>query len=329
MEQINKSKTEYIERKKEIKTFTKEFNLLENNILSNIFKVINDNIKCLFDEIKRLSALYEENKSKIQNLNKEPNDILILEKKFNIKYKFEEYRPANSDVNNKNDSSVIPKIHKAIGLELDKIISIDKNTSNDKDNNIIYIILMDKFINDENDLDDKEKYFLKNLFKSGKYINELLTTLNTIRNKKDFIHNRKKYDILLVIFREIIEQVSFSDEKDHEIVKLLLILMETFYYYEGEKKIFLNNIIKLPNEIKDNNFWINYIEIEIQNEYEKNKNKKKKPTRIEYIIFVSNIIHLKEYVVKNEKISQILQYFQDKYKFSVQELEVIQNQLKI
>ena len=113
-----------------------------------------------------------------------------------------------------------------------------------------------------------------------------------------------------------------------------MILSETFYYKSENKKIFLNNVLKLPPELKDIKFWIRYIEIEIDNENErvsnnKNKNKNKKTAKIEYIVLLSNLTHLREYMGDKVKMKEIINYFKDKYKFSVDDFDIIKSQLNI
>ena len=113
-----------------------------------------------------------------------------------------------------------------------------------------------------------------------------------------------------------------------------MILSETFYYKSENKKIFLNNILKIPKELKDYKFWIQYIELEIEKENRKmsdanNKNKNKKKTKYEYIVLISNITHLKEYIGEKEQLKNIIVYFKDKYNFSVDDYDIIKSQLNI
>ena len=107
----------------------------------------------------------------------------------------------------------------------------------------------------------------------------------------------------------------------------MLILSETFHYKEGDKKIFLNNVIKTPEELKHSIFWIKYIEQEIEIEYKKYENKKN--TRYEYIVLLSNTTHLKEYSIPKNIMKDIVEYFIEKYNFTVEEIDIIKEQLKI
>ena len=106
-----------------------------------------------------------------------------------------------------------------------------------------------------------------------------------------------------------------------------MILSETFHYKDGDKKIFLNNLIKMPKELRDTEFWIKYIEMEIEIEYKKYENKVN--SRYEYIVLLSNTTHLKEYLLEKEKMQEIIEYFQKKYKITDEEIDIIKEQLKI
>ena len=111
-----------------------------------------------------------------------------------------------------------------------------------------------------------------------------------------------------------------------------MIISETFYYKNENNKIFLNNVLNLPNEIKNDKFWIRYIEIEIEKENNNNylnKTKDKNNSKFEYIVLLSNLTHLKEYISDKEKLKFIIEYFIDKYKFSDEDIEIIKSQLQL
>ena len=104
-----------------------------------------------------------------------------------------------------------------------------------------------------------------------------------------------------------------------------MILTETYFIKEGEKKIFLIGSIKLPKKIKESDFWIKYLEHEINIESKKYENKRY--SRYEYIVLISNTTHLNEFFVPKEVIEEIVEYFKKKYKFSNEEYEIIKGQL--
>ena len=326
----------YIAKINEIGNDIQEFNITENTILNNIFRIFEQKLINLLQEVKNFSQFYEHNKNVIQNLNIELKNNLMSDIRLQINYKFEEYTPKFADIKNQKDLKVIQKMNKLIGFEFDKIKTNNKNNSglNDKilydkdiDDNLLFILLMDKFVGDKNILNEEEKNLMQNLFNQEKYINEFLNKLNKIRINKQIFNTKEKFEVLVYFFNIIFSKISFSNKKFHELVKFLLILTETFFYKEGDKKVFLNSVITMPKELKDGKFWIQYIEFEIENEYKKYENKKN--TRFEYIVLLSNTTHLTEFLIEKEIIREIIEYFKDKYKYSLEEIDIIKEQLKL
>ena len=338
LEDINNNKKAFNMKIDELSNEIKDFNINENDILYDIFKIFNDNFTTLLNEVNKYYLLFENNKKLIKDLNIELSNNLLLESKINMDYQFEEYNPKFTDINNKKHLSVIQKMNNLIGFEFDKFKSNNNsnninddninNSDNNTDNNALFILLMDKYTNVEYKLNDKEKNLLKGLFNQEKYIKEFLNKLNNVRINKKLFNTKEKFDILIELFNEIYTKVSFGDEKKHELVKFLMILSETFFYKEENEKIFLNSFIKFPPELKDIKFWIKYIEIEIENEIKKYK-KNQKNSKYEYIVLLSNTTHLKEYIVEKDKIKEVIDYFQEKYNFSNDDIDTIKNQLKI
>ena len=326
----------YISKVNEIGEDIRQFNFAENNIVYDIFKVFEENLTNLIKEIKNYCIIYEHNKKLIEDLNIELGNNMIYDDRIYQNYQFEEYTPQSADINNQVDLSVIKRMNKLIGFEFDKIKtnkmrdSIDPFNEiimyNNIDDNLLFILLMDKFTDKESILNEKETNLMKKLFSQEKYIREFLNKLNNLRIDKKFFNNKERFNILFEFFTLIYTKISFADKKWHDLVKFLMILSETFNYKEGDKKIFLNTILETPQELKDSQFWIHYIEIEIENEYKKYKDKK--AAKYEYIVLLSNSTHLKEFSVPKETIIEILQYFQDKYKFTNEEVDLLKKQLK-
>ena len=327
----------YLAKINEIGNEIQEFNITENNMLYDIFKTFEQKIITLLKEVNNYCIFYEHNKQLIQDLNIELGNNLVYDDRIYINYKFEEYTPKFTDINNQKDLAVIQKMNKLIGFEFDKIKTNHENNeiklpdnilyNKDMDENLLFILLMDKFTSGEILLNEKEKNLMKDLFKQEKYIKEFLSKLNRIRSNKLIFNTKEKFNILLDFFNVIYSQVSFNDNKSHELIKFILILSETFYYKDGQQKIFLNNVINIPKEMKNTQFWIKYIEIEIKNEYKKYESTKN--ARYEYIVLLSNTTHLKECFLEKETMKEIIEYFKNQYKFTIEENEIIKEQLNI
>ena len=328
----------YIAKINEIGNYMQQFNINENKILFDIFKIFEENIINLLKEINNYCLIYEANKKLIKDLNIELGNNIIFDERIYMNYQFEEYNPKFADINNPIDFSVIQKMNKLIGFEFDKIKTNKRNHSkeenilfdsiqyNNIDDNLLFILLMDKFTDGENILNEKEIKLMKHLFNQDKYIYQFLSRLNKIRINKQVFSKKDNFNILLDFFNLIYSKISLTNDNSHQLIKFLMILSETFYYKFDDKKIFLNSVIKTPKELKESNFWIKYIELEIKIE---SKNYDKKNARYEYIVLLSNTTHLKEYSLPKEEIKKIIKYFQDKFKISKEEIDIINGQLNI
>ena len=327
----------YISKINEIGNDIQEFNITENDILYDIFKNFEQKLAFLIKEVNKFCLLYDHNKKLIQDLNIELGNNMIYDNRLYINYKFEEYTPKFTDIENQNDLSVIQKMNKLIGFELDKIKT--NNSTNNKnlidnilynkdiDDNLLFILLMDKFIGEESILNGKEKTLLINLLNQEIYIKQFLQRINNIRINKFIFNKKEKFELLLEFFNIIFSKLPLGEQKYHELVKILMILSETFFYKDGENKIYLDNVVAIPKELKETKFWIRFIELEIEIEYKKYENKKN--IRYEFIVFLSNTTHLREYLNEKEKKIEIIEYFKNKYKFTIEELDIIKEQLKI
>lgn len=328
----------YIAKINEIGNDMQQFNINENKILFDIFKIFEENIINLLKEINNYCLIYEANKKLIKEINIELGNNIIFDERIYMNYQFEEYNPKFADINNPIDFSVIQKMNKLIGFEFDKIKTNKRNHSkeenilfdsiqyNNIDDNLLFILLMDKFTDGENILNEKEIKLMKHLFNQDKYIYQFLSRLNKIRINKQVFSKKDNFNILLDFFNLIYSKISLTNDNSHQLIKFLMILSETFYYKFDDKKIFLNSVIKTPKELKESNFWIKYIELEIKIE---SKNYDKKNARYEYIVLLSNTTHLKEYSLPKEEIKKIIKYFQDKFKISKEEIDIINGQLNI
>ena len=335
---INKNQRTYIAKINEIGNDIQEFNITENNILFNLFKLFEEHIISLLKEVNNFCRLFDHNKKLIKDLNLELGNNLIYDNRLYFNYQFEEYSPKFTDINNQKDYAVIQKMNKLIGFEFDKIKSNNPNIINDNekndnnkykniDNNLLFLLLMDKLTGGESALNEKEKKLMKNLLEEEKYVKEFLNKLNKIRINRQLFNNKERFNVLLEFFNVIYSKVSFGDKNSHDLAKFLMILSETFFYNDGDDKIFLNNVITIPKELKDTKFWIDYINLEIELEYKKYVNKKN--SRYEFIVLLSNTTHLKEYMVGKENILKIIDYFKDKCKLTDDEIEVLKEQLQI
>ena len=327
---------EYLDKINEIGNDIKCFNIDENNLLYNLLKSFEENDLAILKELNNFCLFYEHNKKLIDSLNLELNNVLVNDERIYKNYIFEEYIPIFKNINDQKDMNVIQKMSELVGFEFDKIKT---NNSNNKgksdihlnyqniDNNLLFILLMGKFTGGEALLSLKEKDMLINLFKDQNYMNEFLLRLNKIRMDKYLFKHKQNFDYLIEFFNYIFSTISLTDENAHELIKVLMILSETFFYKDGDNKIFLISSINVPKEIRETEFWIKYLEFEIC--LESKKDEKKMFSRYEYIVLISHTTHLKEFGVPKEKIIEIVEFFKNKYNFTNEEMDIIKEQLNL
>ena len=327
---------EYIDKINEIGNDIKCFNIDENNLLYNILKSFEENDLAILKELNNFCLLYEHNKKLIDALNLELSNTLINDDRIYTNYVFEEFVPKFKSIKDQKDLLVIQKMNESIGFEFDKIKTNNSNNEEKNDchinyqnidNNLLFILLMGKFTNGETLLTKKEKDMLMNLFNDEKYMSEFLLKLNKIRMNNYLFKHRENFDNLIEFFNYIFSKISLTDEHTHELIKVLMILSETFFYKDGDNKIFLINSINVPKEVRESEFWKKYLEYEIN--IEAKKYDKKRYSRYEYIVLISHTTHLKEFGVPKEKIAEIVDFFKNKYNFTNEEMEIIKDQLNL
>ena len=327
---------EYIDKINEIGNDIKCFNIDENNLLYNILKSFEENDLAILKELNNFCLLYEHNKKLIDALNLELSNTLINDDRIYTNYVFEEFVPKFKSIKDQKDLLVIQKMNESIGFEFDKIKTNNSNNEEKNDchinyqnidNNLLFILLMGKFTNGETLLTKKEKDMLMNLFNDEKYMSEFLLKLNKIRMNNYLFKHRENFDNLIEFFNYIFSKISLTDEHTHELIKVLMILSETFFYKDGDNKIFLINSINVPKEVRESEFWKKYLEYEIN--IEAKKYDKKRYSRYEYIVLISHTTHLKEFGVPKEKIVEIVDFFKNKHNFTNEEMEIIKDQLNL
>ena len=324
---------EYIDKINGISSDIRRFNIDENNLLYDILKSFDDNCSEILKELNNYCLLYEHNKKLIKNMNLELQNNLMFSSKIFNNYEFEEYVPKFKDIKDPMDLLVIEKMNKLIGFEFEKLKSNNNKEKDENinyqniDDNLLFILLMNKFLGEEVSLNQKEKKLMINLFNKAQFIQEFLLRLNKVRMNLQLFNKKENFDFVLECFNYIFSKISITNEKNHELFNIIMILSETFFIIEEDKKIFLVNKMNIPQEIKESDFWIKYLEYEINLEAKKPQNKT--GSRYKYIVIISNTTHLKEFSVPKEKTVEIIEYFKNKYKFSDDEYNLIKGQLNL
>ena len=164
---------------------------------------------------------------------------------------------------------------------------------------------------------------MKEFLKENEYINKFLTRLNKARVEKELDKDKNVFDFIVDLFNYILNNLVSDSKNNHELIKNLLILSQSFYINDeknNNKKIFFSNKITTPKEFKTSQFWIEFIEKEIEDnrnsieskDNEENKNKQNDAL----MVFIGNASNLNDYLSNQSKIKEVFAFFDEKYSFN-------------
>jgi len=311
LDTLNLTKREYLNSLNSFNDKVIEYDINENDLLNQILQIFDKYHKISENKIKEISGIILENK------NSEKGNKIFIDK-INKKYEFEEYIPQHNNIHNNEDFYILTEMNKCTGLNIEECFSDPKIKKEIK-----FILGVDKIINNCTSIKKIEIDSMKELLKDKEYINKFLTRLNKARVEKELEKDRMVFDIIVELFNFILTNLVLDLKNNHETIKNLLILAQSFYINDEEnnnKKIFFSNKISPPTEFKTSEFWIEFIEKEIENnstnisnEEEENKNKNKQNDAL--MIFIGNISNLNDYLSNQGKIKEVFGFFEKKYSF--------------
>ena len=120
-----------------------------------------------------------------------------------------------------------------------------------------------KMFNDDV-ISKKEENFINNVLKKKEYQLIFLKNINSFREKGKFILNNKNFIILGNIIRTITDLFDMNN-KEYEIIYLLIILSQTYYTFNyKKKKIYLIRFIEEHLLFSSQELWFFYIEESIK-----------------------------------------------------------------
>ena len=310
LDTLNLTKREYLNYLNSFNDKIKEYDINENVLLNQILQIFEKYHKISEKKIEEISGIIQDNK----NSDKE-NKIFI--DKINKKYEFEEYIPQHNNIFNNEHFNVLSEMNKCTGFNIEESFSDPKIKKEIK-----FILGMDKIINNCFAVKKLEIDSMKEFLKDNEYINKFLTRLNKARVEKELEKDKMIFDIIVELFNYILGNLVVDSKNNHDIIKHLLILTQSFYINDEQnnKKIFFSNKITTPKEFKTPEFWIEYIEKEIENnrnngdskEEEENKNKQNEVL----MLFIGNASNLNDYLSNQSKIKEVFKFFDDKYSFN-------------
>ena len=121
---------------------------------------------------------------------------------------------------------------------------------------IIYAILPDS----EEELNN----FLNILFSHEELVIYFLYSFNNFRTIGNFLLNEEQFNIFKIIFCKISDYL--LEHKEPKIYFPLIILSQTFYKLNKDKKFFLQNEIRNKKFFLNDEFWKEFLEIKINEE---------------------------------------------------------------
>ena len=294
-------------------------NNIRNSILSyltdmkQIIAVILSDLDLLSDKIRKLDINNDDNEFiNSYKSNLKPEEMII----------FHPYKPKTK----LNHDSLNPILdYEVIKIMKNKLnfIFLDFNEEIEKEKIDLRMILS-KLFNDNKILDDEDKIKLKEYLNKEENRNFFLTSLSNQRKNGKYLRKKEIIEEITIILMEILG-VS-EKEKDFQSAKNCIILSQTFYYEEDNKKIYIDNKLKLNNWMKTIDFWkgiIDYMietEINRQNSSEvniKNESEEDKEKKISMIVFTQLITYCQvmlDFEIDKNNIVEILNVFIEKYK---------------
>ena len=309
LDTLNLTKREYLNYLNSFNDTIKEYDINENDLLNQILQIFEKFHKISENKIEEIKGII------LQNKNSDKENKIFIDK-INKKYEFEEYIPQHNNIYNIEHFNVLSEMNKYTGFNIEESFSDPKLKKEIK-----FILYMEKIISNCESIKKIEVDTMKEFLKDNEYINKFITRLNKARVEKELEKDNMIFDIIVELFNCMLGILVVDSKNNHDIIKKLLILTESFYINDEQnnKKIFFSNKINTPKEFKTSQFWIEFIEKEIsgdkdntETKEEDNKNKQNEVL----MLFIGNISILNDYLCNQTKIKEVFAFFDEKYSFN-------------
>ena len=296
--------------KEEKKTNKKElFIEYESIINKNLIKINHDTIKSSMAQTKPNNYSIKILENKKNNIIKEICDALQKEG-----YEID----SNISLDQKDISYVTNKLNNFSLLNKDNYFS-----KKDEEKKLISDLIEKMFSkggDNQKSLEEESQKLSKYFEENKNYCKYFLSILENKKNNSNVALSSELFDILTKMFSLISDMI--IKEKDFDSQKSLLILSQTFYKSEGDKKIFIFNTIKSHELFQKEENWLNYIKYEIEekiNDKNKSQNESNKDdiNKIKNEIILSQITNLipimKNFDLDNQKLVNVINSIIDFY----------------
>ena len=296
--------------KEEKKTNKKElFIEYESIINKNLIKINHDTIKSSMAQTKPKNYSIKILENKKNNIIKEICDALQKEG-----YEID----SNISLDQKDISYVTNKLNNFSLLNKDNYFS-----KKDEEKKLISDLIEKMFSkggDNQKSLEEESQKLSKYFEENKNYCKYFLSILENKKNNSNVALSSELFDIFTKTFSLISDMI--IKEKDFDLQNSLLILSQTFYKSEGDKKIFIFNTIKSHELFQKEENWLNYIKYEIEekiNDKNKSQNESNKDdiNKIKNEIILSQITNLipimKNFDLDNQKLVNIINSIIDFY----------------
>ena len=296
--------------KEEKKTNKKElFIEYESIINKNLIKINHDTIKSSMAQTKPKNYSIKILENKKNNIIKEICHALQKEG-----YEID----SNISLDQKDISYVTNKLNNFSLLNKDNYFS-----KKDEEKKLISDLIEKMFSkggDNQKSLEEESQKLSKYFEENKNYCKYFLSILENKKNNSNVALSSELFDIFTKMFSLISDMI--IKEKDFDSQKSLLILSQTFYKSEGDKKIFIFNTIKSHELFQKEENWLNYIKYEIEekiNDKNKSQNESNKDdiNKIKNEIILSQITNLipimKNFDLDNQKLVNIINSIIDFY----------------
>ena len=296
--------------KEEKKTNKKElFIEYESIINKNLIKINHDTIKSSMAQTKPKNYSIKILENKKNNIIKEICDALQKEG-----YEID----SNISLDQKDISYVTNKLNNFSLLNKDNYFS-----KKDEEKKLISDLIEKMFSkggDNQKSLEEESQKLSKYFEENKNYCKYFLSILENKKNNSNVALSSELFDIFTKMFLLISDMI--IKEKDFDLQNSLLILSQTFYKSEGDKKIFIFNTIKSHELFQKEENWLNYIKYEIEekiNDKNKSQNESNKDdiNKIKNEIILSQITNLipimKNFDLDNQKLVNIINSIIDFY----------------
>ena len=327
-----------------LKIFYSEENKEINKEKNKDFKIFSEN------NLVKLVTKYEKKKYKLKSLKEKPvTNYISKENKNVLKYLsdelgFENFLDASAINLNEDDIFDVVKFFNGVftyidtseyDLNLEKIkFNIRKFT-----NKLLLFGLIKKEPKEFNDLtpiNDEEINILQNyLPKNRIYIMTFLQRINNFRTLGIFEIPEREYEIIGNIFKLILDCISKEKtQEDYSIIKLLIILSQTFYINKEGKKNYISERLKGNKFFSETESFTDYIRSCIKKELEKSNSKTKgkiSENHKKEMIFATILPfcnYLKEMDISKEQLIKMVQNLSKEYELNEEFVNIINQSIE-